>query len=1035
MEFVMNISMHNVLPPKDCATRRKAFLSSGIFLFLALLSSLAAKAQTPPTPEPFDISQTPLITAAGGVAPNLLYIHDDSGSMDWQASNGGGRKQDLAKKAIRAAFAGLSENVRLGWATINNKPRVGSVPVQPFTGTHKDDFYTWVDGIPARGGTPLRTALEAAGQYYSNDKPTGPWGDRQDAACRKSFTILMTDGVYDPVEGVYGNQDGDAGTEFKTPPKPDGTIDTIKTDPFSDKSSNMLADIAWKYWAQDLHGADNNVVGTVRDPAWWQHMTTFTIGMELPGNRNLKKETVFENARTETNTDWDSDAVTDLLHAAVNGHGDFFLADNVDEFQKSLTSMLAAIQTAAGSNSKLAKMDDKGKNKNKVGDSTYAYEVKYNNTPNWYGQVLAYRVCNKNDVNLKVAGCDAVGDIMTTSVWDAGAATKIGNHADRNILSWNTATNKGIYFKFDKLSTTQQGQLANPTASILAPQLNTPNEEAILNYVRGDTSKETAAGASPNAPFRARNDHLLGDTFSDPLYHGPSASKGYETMSDLTKADQDSYKDWKKDADYLSTPGMLYVGANDGMLHGFDALMGDEKVAYTPAAVIPNLWKLADPDYTHEFYADATPIVEEAQLDGNWKNVLVGSTGMGVGHAYFAIDVTKQKQKSDLTNEKVLWEFTDPDLGHTPGNATIARLKGGQWVAIFGNGYNSENNTAHLFVVNLKDGALVKKFDIVGDATKPNGLSTPKAVDAANLTAFEQGTEDDLNGAVDFVYAGDVQGNLWRFDLSGDAKTWTAPTQPLLVAKDPAGLPQPITAQPLVVRKRDRKAVSGIMVYVGTGKFFELDDLKDTSVQSFYGVLDTGDTAASPYSRTNKLVKQTIGAATTVDIDGVTLEAATTSSNLVDYDAGDRGFFIDLTTAKERVLAQAQYLPYSKSKGTVLIATLVPTGGTCSGGSEGFWIELEALSGQKPEKGTAMLLEGPNRIKIGSTSATFHGGTLGNSKFGSPNGSATNLCNGPDCESPPPYCETGAQGTIGGVRLDSLKTCASPGRKSWRQVR
>jgi type IV pilus assembly protein PilY1 len=1149
MEFVMKTSIHNIAPPKDCAIRRKAFLPSGVFLFLALLSPLATKAQTPSASEPFNISQTPLITAAGGVAPNLLYLHDDSGSMvsamtynsnitytppfnadGSQFSDMGSNeknyneyyntRQKAAQSAVSRAFINLPDSFRVGWGTIGRTELTG---VRPF-GESKAAFYEWLFKTKADEWTPLRIALDRAGRYYS--KP-GPWMDdvvsgqgSEGASCRKSFTILMTDGYWndreeyhkeDGIENLAAIGDSDSAA-FTTPQKPDGSTEPYSTAPFKGRGmgtggentefqgNTTLADVAWYYWSRDLYGGntDNKVSGTTRDPAWWQHMTTFTIGLTVSGN-TVKKEDAFEAARTGAAISWPTvianvenspSKIDDLLHAAVNGHGDFFLANNIDEFVKSLTAMLSSIQSASGSNSRLAKIDAKGRNKNKIDDNTLAYEVRYNNMPNWHGQVLAYKLCSKTDVNIKTPGCAEVGDIKTTHEWDAGE--KLGKviPTERNILSWNTATKKGIDFEFTSLSPTQQGQLANPADNPLAPQLNKGNEKAILDYVRGDTLKETTTGSAPNPPFRARNDHLLGDTFSDPLYHGPSASKGYDTMSNLDEDDQKAYKTWKADAKYLSTRGMLYIGANDGMLHGFDALTGDEKVAYVPASVIPKLWKLADPDYTHEFYADATPIVEEAQFGDEWKNVLVGTAGAG-GRSYFAIDVSNP---SELNLDKVLWEFTDPDLGYSTGNASIARLKGGKWVAIFGNGYNSDNHIAQLFVVDLKTGALVKKLSTgVGDAAKPNGLSTPKAVDAASLESLAKG-DDDQDGAVNLVYAGDIQGNLWRFDLSeSDPDKWPAPSK-LLEAKGPTDAPQPITAQPLVVRKRDSKArpsaaagtgagtgtgtgtgagtgtgtgtgtgagtgtgtgtgagtgtgtgtgtgaetEAGIMVYVGTGKFFELDDLKDASVQSFYGVLDTGKLPSPPYSRKNKLVEQTIGTPSTIDIDGVTLEAATTSDNSVNYGAGERGFYIDLTAAKERVLTQAQYLSYSKSKGTVLIATLIPTGGSCSGGSEGFWMELEALSGKKPEKGTAMLFENQNRAKIGSNPATFQGGTWGTSKLGSPGGGMGNPCissDGSGCEPPPNYCDFKARGGIGGAAPRSLKTCSSPGRKSWRQLR
>jgi type IV pilus assembly protein PilY1 len=220
------------------------------------------------------------------------------------------------------------------------------------------------------------------------------------------------------------------------------------------------------------------------------------------------------------------------------------------------------------------------------------------------------------------------------------------------------------------------------------------------------------------------------------------------------------------------------------------------------------------------------------------------------------------------------------------------------------------------------------------------------------------------------------------------------------------------------------------MVYVGTGKFFEPDDLTDSSTQSFYGVLDTTTSSTPPpYSRSNGLVQQTIGASSTTVINGVTQEAATTSSNPVSYKTGDRGFFMDLTVEKERVLAQAQYLPYSRSKGSILITTFLPTGDACTGGNDGFWIELDALSGAKPDK--PLLFKGENRVKLGAIPPTHLGGSgsipaLGD--MGAP-------CNGDDCGGTETLCGGVMISTVEGSPVPLLKSCGAPGRKSWRQLR
>jgi type IV pilus assembly protein PilY1 len=945
-----------------------------------------------------------------------------------------------ARAGISRAFVNLDSRIRVGWATINRirTHGVGAITnVRPFTGQHKQNFYNWLfsknkdgTGTGPNGGTPLLGALNAAGQYYETntdawrDDPANSQSSLSGAACRKSFTILMTDGYYNDSSSI-GNMDGATTTTFTPPGKPGGAaVSPLTVQPFRDDHSNTLADIAWHYWSRDLQGgvANNAVVGTTRDPAWWQHMTTYTIGLGVSGSKD--KATAFHNADEGIAQTWpaiatvetDPSKIDDLLHAAVNGHGDFFAAQNPQEFVDGMASIIKSIQTEAGSVSKVAKADDSGKNRDKVGGSTLAYEVKYN-PDNWWGQLLAYGVCTADEArNTSIAECAREGQVKATRSWDAG--DKIPAAASRNILSWNTETNKGIDFKFDQLSTAQQAQLVRGPAdpASLTPQLNAPNGQAILDYVRGDASKETTTPPL----YRVRDGHLLGDIFSNPVYFGPVASRGYDDaqVTGLAQTERDAYAAWRVSEEYKNTQGRLFVGANDGMLHGFDAMTGDEKVAYVPASVIHKLWKLADRDYGHEFYADATPIVEEGWFDSKWHNVLVGSAGAG-GNSYFALDVTSTDSTAAtlVTKGDALWEFTDPELGYNgAGQAMVARLKGqnGKWAAIFGNGYNSASHKAQLFVVSLSDGALLRVIDTgVGDAAHPNGLSAPAAVDAKD--------SENRDGVVGVVYAGDVRGNLWRFDLSDeDPGNWSV--SKLLEAKGPTGAAQPITAPPLVVRKRD-SVKSGNLVYVGTGKFFEASDVNDASVQSFYAVLDTG--SGGPYSRDNGLVQQTIVSSGTQD----GRNAQNTSAKSVNYTT-DHGFFLDLgeTESKERSVARADVFMRSKTSGSVLFYSMEPTGDQCKGGSAGWVTELDALSGARLTKGA--VLAGYNRIQKGTGAGGTHMGGTGEQ----PLLDGTN-CIGEGCDAFQKTC--GGEENLGGgdsVKL-ALECLTRRGRQSWRQLR
>ena len=275
--------------------------------------------------------------------------------------------------------------------------------------------------------------------------------------------------------------------------------------------------------------------------------------------------------------------------------------------------------------------------------------------------------------------------------------------------------------------------------------------------------------------------------------------------------------------------GVIYIGANDGMLHAFDATTGEELFAYVPNLVYDHLADLADPGYSHRFYVDNTATVANAGS----QDLLVCGLRKG-GKGYFALDVTSP---AAMAASDVLWEFPPPaddDMGYSFSRAFIVKTKAAGYVAIFGNGYDSVNGEAVLYVLNAADGSVLKQFDtgVVGC----NGLSTPAIVDM------------ELDGFVDYAFAGDLKGNMWKFDLRGENITdWQfsyqngATPMPLITVKQ-AGEVQPITAAPEVMLDCVIMAEGrGLMVIFGTGQYVNTDDFADTTVQSFYGIWDWGD--------------------------------------------------------------------------------------------------------------------------------------------------------------------------------------------------
>lgn len=807
-------------------------------------------------------------------APVCTYDEEIQNFANWYTYY---RSRILAARAgVGRAFASQGDAIRVGFATINAS---GSVirGVTPFSGTDRTAFFDELYGrdIPAKG-TPLRTSLKEVGEYFSRSDNNGPWSARAGSTiphltCRQSYNILMTDGYWNGDSPSVGDQDQDG----------------IK---------NTLADVAYKYWKTDLRrDLANKVPTSTADPANWQHLVNFTVGLGVNGSLNPAN-----GIPGSWPNPYDSDEfkIDDLWHAAVNSKGSFFSAADPDTFAEALSSTLAQIAARNSSASSVTA------NATRLDSNTHIYQARYN-SGDWSGQL----------VSIPLNSDGSLGNIA----WDA--ATQIPEPSARSIFTRQGGA--GIAFTWEALNNTNRA-LFNIAGDNLG--------ESRVAYLRGERGGEQRNGGV----FRNRSD-LLGDIInSDPVYVG-KRDYGYSSATGLTQTERESYQAFLSSTAIARRPPMLYVGANDGMLHGFRVADGVEQLAYIPASLLGELPQLTRPDYNHRYYVDGTPRVGDAYLGSRWKTLLLGSTGAG-GKAVFAIDVTAP---NNFTADKMLWEFTHSEMGIALSAPTLVRVKAdNKWVALVANGYNSNSQTARLFVLDLATGAVIKEIDTqVGSASEPNGLSSPLPVD------------EDGDRVVDYVYAGDLQGNLWKFDLRDNNSAQWGITfkagnkpKPLFQACDGAcstSTRQPITMRPLAIRHPR----GGIMVLMGTGSYFTNDDKSlptNPRLEAVYGIWDTG----SEVSR-SQLLQQSITHEFVANGTTIKFNVRVVSSRDVNY-TSQKGWYLVLKSpglskgVGERAVSEMLY----RHK-RLIFNTLIPSADACDFGGRSWLMELDPVSGAR----------------------------------------------------------------------------------------
>lgn len=603
--------------------------------------------------------------------------------------------------------------------------------------------------------------------------------------------------------------------------------------------------------------------------------------------------------------------------AAAGGTGSAFYADNPYALYTVFDTIFSDILDKVGSASAASS------NSTSLVSGSVVYQARFSSA-SWYGELVSRNV-------------SSTGELEATENWNAAAELNGKAPNDRTILTVSRDTGDGIPFRWASISgmsdTTQKDFLNRNAHGEVDGK-----GELRVQFLRGD-----------DVPgFRVRYG-VLGDiVHSTPVYVG-APQAGYLDSSYTSFVE-----------DYVTRSPMVYVGANDGMLHGFDAETGEEKIAFVPGEIYVNLSALTDAGYgstsgasavPHKYYVDGSPMVSDAKVGSEWRTVLAGGLNGG-GQGVYALDITDPSTFSETNaHQLVLWEFTDEDdrdLGFTyiqptvdkltNESAQIAKLNNGKWAVILGNGYNntdpdghaSSTGNASLFILFL-DGGIDGDWSDPGDYIKidtgegststPNGLATPLPVDT------------DGDGDVDLVYAGDLLGNLWKFDLTDSSpSSWTKAK--LFTAKDGDGVRQPITTAPLVTPHPR----GGFMVGVGTGKYLEQSDITDNSVQTLYGIWDNReDGSVTIVSGRSELVEQKILGEVAISSGSYRV----TTNQTVDYETY-RGWYMDLPPG-ERVA----YNPLLQEGRFVFVTLLPDNTDPCSAGGSGWLMELEYLNGSR----------------------------------------------------------------------------------------
>lgn len=781
-------------------------------------------------------------------------------------------RMQMMKSAVGLAFSTLNGNYRVGYALLSEAAVGTAMKMKPaeFTGTNRSNFYTKLYETTTSGSTPSRPALDNVGRMFSNLSPYNYDAGEEvvQFPCQQNFTLFTTDGYWNggSTANVSNNDNKENPARFCT--RAGGCVDTRA------QSAPSLADVALHWYNGGSSTSTVALRGDALDKDMSKpgkvpggpgenthlHMNTFTLGLGMDGLMTYEKnyatspkvggdyynvitgvksgcpwngggEWVWPDPEVGSSSNTVQARVDDLWHAAVNGKGLYFSANEPKEVVEGLAAALGKMQQTVGAASAAAtstpniSLED-----NDIFSDTFT-------TVKWYGELADRKIDT------------ATGEVNPTPVWTTTGVLGKDVAASSDTRTIYKVDESGTLedFSYGNLSALEKSWFDNKCSSL--PQcvlLNTTDRAKVdsganmVNWLRGQQQHAddkifraytmtnfTPTGASGPIPI------VLGDIASSKPAYLREPRKGYTTSG---------YSDYKKQ--YATRPATVFTAANDGMLHAFDASNGEERFAYVPRITMSKLWNLTSTTYAtnHIFTTDGSPELGDVQINGVWRTVLVAGLNGG-GRGFYALDVTE----ADKGIVKPLWELcadsaicpskNDPDIGLTFGNPQYG-VWNGKWVVLLTSGYNNVpgvdgvnagDGKGYLFIVDVATGAVLKKVSTgKGDTTTPSGL--------AKITAI---TEDPATDPVfTYVYGGDNDGRMWRFDLTNAAGAVT------VVEMADAGVKQPITARPDVTlcSVKDENGAVDVkrVVLFGTGRLLDVPDTSNIDVQSLYLIKDTG---------------------------------------------------------------------------------------------------------------------------------------------------------------------------------------------------